>query len=133
MRIMADANIIVSAILFPQSTVAKMLAHVVDTHKLVLSQYTIDEVKDVFDKKFPQKIAEMKKFQKEIPYERFILKKAVYKKYPEIRDVDDLPVLANAIESKVDLLVTGDKDFENIAIETPQIMSPREYINKYME
>jgi uncharacterized protein len=133
MRIMVDANIIVSAILFPKSVIANVLNHLTDNYSLVLSKYTIYEVEDVFNEKFPHRIVEMKEFLQEIPYELFTLNKIKNKKYPNIRDIDDLPVLANAIESKVDLLITGDKDFDEIMIETPKIMKPREYIEKYMD
>jgi len=133
MRIMVDANIIVSAILFPKSVIANVLIHLTDNYSLVLSKYTIFEVEDVFNEKFPHRIVEMKEFLQEIPYELFTLNKIKNKKYPNIRDIDDLPVLANAIESKVDLLITGDKDFDEIIIETPKIMKPREYIEKYMK
>ena len=55
------------------------------------------------------------------------------KKYPDIRDMDDLPVLANAMESNIDLLVTGDKDFDDIIIEKPKIMKPRKYTDEYIK
>jgi putative toxin-antitoxin system toxin component, PIN family len=132
MRVMADANIIVSAILFPKSVIANVLKHVIDNYSLVLSKYTIYEVEDVFNEKFPQRITEMKNFLQKIPYELFTLKKTKTKKYPNIRDIDDLPVLANAIESKVDLLITGDKDFDDVLIKRPKIINLRKYINEYM-
>ena len=75
----------------------------------------------------------MKDFMKKVPYELFILKKFDSKKYPNIRDTDDLPVLANAIESNIDVLVTGDKDFDDVIIEKPKIMKPREYIDEYIK
>jgi putative PIN family toxin of toxin-antitoxin system len=133
MRIMVDANIIVSAILFPKSIVARVFDHIIDNYSLVLSQYTINEVEDVFNEKFPHKIDEMDDVMKKVPYELFILEKMYNKKYPEIRDIDDLPVLANAIESNVDLLVTGDKDFDDITIEKPIIINPRKYTEEYMK
>ena len=129
---MVDANIIVSAILFPKSIVAKAFSHLIDNHHLVLSKYTIDEVKDVFNEKFPHRLVEMKEFMRKIPYEFFVMNKITAKKYPNIRDIDDLPVLANAIESKVDILITGDKDFDDISIERPLIMKPRNYFDVYM-
>jgi len=132
MRVMADANIIVSAILFPKSVIANVLKHVIDNYSLVLSKYTIYEVEDVFNEKFPHRITEMKDFLQKIPYELFTLKKAKTKKYPNIRDIDDLPVLANAIESKVDLLITGDKDFDDVLIKKPKIINPRKYIDEYV-
>jgi putative PIN family toxin of toxin-antitoxin system len=132
MNIMIDTNIIVSAILFPESIIAKTFKHIANNYHLVLSQYTIDAMENVFKEKFPHKLTEMKQFLKQVPYELFILNKAENKKYPKIRDDKDLPVLMNAIESRVDLLITGDKDFEDVITEKPKIMKPREYINKYM-
>ncbi|GHT91727.1 hypothetical protein FACS1894140_2770 [Spirochaetia bacterium] len=133
MQIMVDANILISAILFPQSTVTKVLRHIVSNHILMLSQYTIDETKKVFTKKFPHRIDEMNKFMEKIPYKLFFLNEIDNEKYPNIRDIDDLPVLANAIESNVDLLVTGDKDFDEIMIKKPKIIKPRKYIDEYMK
>ncbi|MCL1813796.1 MAG: putative toxin-antitoxin system toxin component, PIN family [Treponema sp.] len=128
---MVDANIIVSAILFPQSIVAETIKFIVSNHELTLSQYTIDEVKEVFNKKFPHRKKEMKYFIEKLPYKLFSLKEIDNKKYPNIRDIDDLPVLANAIESNIDLLVTGDKDFNEIRIKRPKIMNPRKFLEKY--
>ena len=132
MRIMVDANIIISAILFPKSIISNVLNHLIDNYSLVLSDYTIDEIEDVFNEKFPHRIFEMKNFLQKTPYELFTLNKINNKKYPNIRGIDDLPVLVNAIESKVDLLITGDKDFDDIKIERPRIMNPRKYIDEYM-
>ena len=39
-------------------------------------------------------------------------------------EMKDYPVLYTAIIEEVDLLVTGDKDFSDIDIEKPEIMSP---------
>ena len=132
MQIMLDANIIVSAILFPQSIISKMIKHMVLNHKLILSQYTIGEIKEVFHKKFKNRVYEMDDFLEKLPYELFSLAEIKYKKYPNIRDVDDLPVLVNAIESSVDLLVTGDKDFDGMKTKGLKILKPKEYVDGYM-
>jgi len=132
MRIIVDANIIISAGLFPESNVGKALAHIVKNHKLFLCQYTLDELKNVFKRKFPQRIGYFNKFIENLKYELINIDIKEYKKYPQLRDVDDVPLLAYAIESKTDLLITGDKDFDNIDIKAPKIMKPIEYIEKYM-
>ena len=49
------------------------------------------------------------------------------KKYPKIRDIKDLPVLVSAILSDADILLTGDKDFEDIKIDKPLIFTPSKY------
>ena len=133
MQIMVDANIIVSAILFPQSIVAETIKHIVSNYELTLCQYTIDETKKVFNIKFPHREKEMKIFMEKLPYKLFLLKEINNKKYPNIRDIDDIPVLANAIESNVDLLVTGDKDFDGIIIDRPKILKPKKYIDEYIK
>ena len=129
---MVDANIIVSAILFPKSIVSETVKKIVFYDKLVLCQYTIDEIKKVFNKKFPHRINQMEEFMNKLPYELFSLKKANNKKYPDIRDIDDMPILANAIESNVDIFITGDKDFDEIKIKKPKIINPRKYVDEYM-
>ena len=38
----------------------------------------------------------------------------------------------NAIEAKVDILITGDKDFDDLNLEKPKILKPRKYIDEYI-
>ena len=54
-------------------------------------------------------------------------KKIDEKKYPKIRDIKDLPVLVSAILSDSDILITGDKDFEDVKIDKPLIFTPAAY------
>jgi putative PIN family toxin of toxin-antitoxin system len=132
MRVMVDANIVISAILFPKSIISGILKHIVLNNNLVLSQNIIDEIKEVFNRKFPHRINEMEIYLKKLPYKLFTLKNIHNDKYPNIRDIDDLPILANAIESNVDIFITGDKDFDDIKIIKPVIMKPNKYKEEYM-
>jgi predicted nucleic acid-binding protein len=56
-------------------------------------------------------------------------KKINEKKYPNIRDINDLPILVSAILSDADILLTGDKDFEEIKINKPLIFTPKQYFD----
>jgi putative PIN family toxin of toxin-antitoxin system len=132
MEIMTDSNIIVSAILFPKSLVSRVFDHVLDNNTLVLCDYIIKEVENVFLGKFPHKINEMRKFMEKIKYKLVDLNKNDISKYPNIRDANDFPILIAAIESTVDILITGDKDFDEIIIERPRIMKPRQFMDEYM-
>lgn len=49
-----------------------------------------------------------------------------------IRDLKDYPVIYTAIREQVDILITGDKDFTDIDIESPEIINPSEFKQKYM-
>jgi predicted nucleic acid-binding protein len=75
----------------------------------------------------------LNKFTGRLKYELVDIKIIDYEKYPKIRDNDDMPLLASAIEAKVNILITGDKDFDEIMIKSPKIMKPREYIEEYMK
>ena len=46
-------------------------------------------------------------------------------------DVDDEKVLYSAIIADVDILLTGDKDFSDIEIEKPEILTPGAFLEKY--
>ena len=98
MRVFVDTNVVISAMLFPNGKVAKVFSHLLEKHTLIISSYTKDECKEVFEKK-----------------------------YPKIRDIKDLPVLVSAILSDSDILLTGDKDFEDIKIDKPLIFTPAKY------
>jgi putative PIN family toxin of toxin-antitoxin system len=130
---MVDANIIISAGLFPESNVGKALKHIMQNHSLVLSQYTLEEIKEVFERKFIKRIEHLNKFVNELKYELINIEINDYTKYPQVRDKDDTPLLAYAIESKVDILITGDKDFDEIKIKIPNILKARDYIEQYMK
>ena len=114
MRISVDTNIIISAGLFPESNIGKALKHIMQNHNLVMSQYTLDELKEVFEKKFVRKIEYLNQFVEDLKYELIDIRIDNYEKYPRIRDKDDIPLLAFAIEANVDILITGDKDFDEM-------------------
>jgi len=44
----------------------------------------------------------------------------------------DYPVLYTAIIENIDVLITGDKDFADIEIEKPEILTPADFIAKYL-
>lgn len=54
-----------------------------------------------------------------------------YTAVPDIRDEKDAAILATAILEKVDIIVTGDKDFLMLELPRPGIMTMAEFIAKY--
>lgn len=53
-------------------------------------------------------------------------------KYPAIRDIADLPILVSAIIEDVDVIGTGDKDFFDVEVEKPEIITVKEYFERYI-
>lgn len=132
MRIMLDTNILISVIIFNSNKLKELLVNICDNHTLILSSYIIEELEDVVNRKFPSKKASLSKFLYQLPYELNYTPLDVIKDLEiEIRDPKDLPILNSAIVSDVDIFITGDKDFENVQIEKPVIMTAIEFLEKY--
>ena len=51
--------------------------------------------------------------------------------FPEMRDAKDSPILATAIMEKIDVFVTGDKDFLVLDVEMPEIVTMAEFLRQY--
>lgn len=130
MRIFVDTNIIISAILFPAGKVASVFSHILESQEIIISSYSIKECEAVFSRKFPDKVTLLKTFFSQIQFELFDTPKKINeKKYPNIRDIKDLPILVSAILSDADILLTGDKDFDEIKINKPLIFTPKQYFD----
>ena len=133
MRIMIDANVIYSALTLPISLVGKRLQHIKENHTLVLCEYVIKESEGIFEEKRPKDLKRFKLLLNNMADEIFDLKEINETKYPHIRDIKDYPVLASAIEADVDLLITGDTDFDDVKyIKKPRIITPGEYEKMFM-
>ena len=132
MRIMIDTNIIISAILFPNSLPSRFVEEVTSKHSIVLCSHIIDELHRVFNKKFKDKLLYLEKFLSKFSFELVYTPQDIeIDKYPDIRDVADLPILVSAIVEDVDVIVTGDKDFFDVEIEKPEIITVKEYFERY--
>jgi len=130
---MIDTNVIYSAIFFPDSNIAKMVEYIKSNHVLVLSKYIINEVDDVLINKCKDNYLEIKCSLNNLIDQVIDVKGIDSTKYPTIRDIDDLPVLAAAIILKVDILITGDKDFDDVVVDKPRILKPRQFQDEYMK
>ncbi|MFW6029708.1 MAG: putative toxin-antitoxin system toxin component, PIN family [Halanaerobiales bacterium] len=129
MRVMIDTNIFISSILFPNSLPARLVEDVLYKHNLVLCSQIIEELHEVFNRKFETKIKDLEKFLSCLSYELvYTPLKINNDEYPEIRDEKDLPILVSAVLSDVDCFVTGDKDFFDVEIERPEIVSAKEFL-----
>ena len=50
----------------------------------------------------------------------------------EIRDPDDAAVLYSAMLAQAAVLITGDKDFSDVNVPTPEILTPAGFVSKYI-
>lgn len=125
MRILVDTNILISAILFPESVVAKALLHITENHSMVLCDQNITELREVLQRKHPDKLPDVEVLLAEMSYE---LIPAAYHVEKLIRDAKDQPILNAAIISNVDIILTGDKDFLSLDMEHPRCMNVADFM-----
>ncbi len=133
LRIMLDTNILISASVFRSHTMNQIMTYVHDCHTLVISSYVMEELYEVIKRKFPGKIQNVEEFFSGIRYEYVHTPLNFDKKDLYIRDVKDYPVLYSAVTENIDILITGDKDFSELGMEKPEILTPAEFIKKYMQ
>ncbi|MCM3760156.1 putative toxin-antitoxin system toxin component, PIN family [Alkalihalobacillus oceani] len=131
MRIMIDTNILISAILFPNSHMDGILRIITEKHKLVLSSFVVNEFFEVVKRKFANKVKLADRFLVSLPFELVYTPKNIEEGMFEIRDSKDYPVLYMAIVEDVDILITGDKDFFDVEIERPEILTPTQFLERY--
>ena len=131
MRIAVDTNILISAILFPNSSMNELIKVIAEKHNFILSSFVIEELMAVVQRKFAGKEEAVDRFLSKFPYEMVYTPKEMRQDLFQIRDEKDYPILYTAIIEDVDVLITGDKDFTDIEIEKPEILTPAQFLEKY--
>lgn len=132
MRIMLDTNIFISMIFFPSDKTRELARRLADGHQMVICDYVIEELRLVVERKFPTKVKFLEAFFMELPFELVYTPKSLdLEIFPEMRDVKDLPILATAIMEGIDVLLTGDKDFFALDIESPDILTMTDFLQIY--
>ena len=129
MRVMCDTNVLISGLLFVDSVPGKVLRYVAEQERLVLASYIVDELRQVFQNKFPDKTEHLIRYLERREFEFFATPHDLqYVSMPTLRDAKDEPVLASAILADVDILITGDKDFADVKIDRPIILTPAAFL-----
>lgn len=128
---MIDTNVLLSALLFPGPCMDALMRSVAAEHRLVLSSFVVGELRKVVARKFPGNGEAIESLLRNMPYE--LVETPVHPEPGlfEIRDEKDYPVLCSAIAGDVDVFVTGDRDFENLSIGRPVIVSPAAFLERY--
>lgn len=133
MRIMLDTNVLLSIAAFKSRNMGAMLGWICQEQQLVLSTYVVDECYEVVRRKKPALIPALDRFFEALPFEMVHTPEILPKhEWFTIRDSADEKVLYSAIASDVDVLITGDKDFDDISIEKPDIMTPRQFMETFI-
>jgi hypothetical protein len=101
------------------------LALVLDEHRLVLTDWIIDELHEVVGRKRPDLLAALDAFLDGIDYE---LASPGDPSVP-ISDPDDQPILDAAVAGAADVIVTGDKALLSLVLDRPRILTARDFLD----
>ena len=124
MRVFLDTNLLVGAV-HTRGLCADVFRTCLANHDLVLGETVLQELRDVLRRKLGIPEAPVRAF------DAYLRGQAVVIGDPpplslKLRDISDLPILAEAVAGSADLLVTGDAELlEVAALEGVQILSPR--------
>lgn len=129
---MLDTNIFISLIFFPSVQTRELARKLAESYQIVVCDYVIEELRLVTERKFSAKRKFLDRFFMELPFELVYTPKELdLNEFPEMRDVKDSPILATAIMENIDVFLTGDKDFSVLDVETPQILTMKEFLEQY--
>ena len=131
MRVMLDTNILASAFVFKSKKMNELIYKLSVEHEIVICSYTIEELKELVDTKFKVTQKDLDEFLKDFPFILVYSPTTVENKLFEIRDKNDYIILHTAIIENVDVFITGDKDFNDIDIDKPEIMNVTEFLERY--
>lgn len=130
-KVLIDTNILISAALSSTGTpYAAYIKAVTYPYRGVICDQNVDELRRVFNRKFPHKLHLLDRFLAisltvlqliETPVDEIDNEQ-------KIRDVKDRPILRAAINADVDIILTGDKDFLEANIEKPRAMTAAEFM-----
>jgi predicted nucleic acid-binding protein len=103
-------------------------------HDAVVCDYSMDELRRVYNRKFPHRIQDFERFVSLLALSVEIVATPPNEEQVHgenmVRDVKDRPILRAAIATKVDALLTGDKDFLESSIIIPKIITAAEFLHK---
>ncbi len=131
MKVMLDTNILISAFVFKSKKMNELIYKLSKEHEIIICSYTVEELKELIGAKFKVNPKDLDEFLKNFPFNLVYSPTSVENKLFDIRDKNDYIILHTAIIEDVDIFITGDKDFDGIDIDRPEIMNATEFLEKY--
>jgi putative PIN family toxin of toxin-antitoxin system len=124
---------LISAALWPGSVPARAYSKAVaHPHEAFVCSYTLFELQDVFNRKFPLRKVELEEFIADLKQVVSIVQSPdpgeTTLGTPRLRDPKDEPILYAALQQSVDYLITGDKDLLEAGLDTPVVITADQFL-----
>ena len=130
MIISVDTNILIQASISNGKS-RKMLEQICANNELVLSEVVLIEYKEVIKRNYILNRYEPINILENIKYKTIGIQKNIDYNLFNIRDRKDYLVLYCLLD-KVDIFISNDKDFNDVTIEKPLIMTPLKFVKEFM-
>jgi len=108
MRILLDTNVLIAAFI-TRGVCSDLLEHCIHRHKLVTSEFILNEFREHMIGKFQYSVSETEEAV-ELLRTKMEVVTPVQLEHPVCRDPDDDVVLGTALAGNVACIITGDKD-----------------------
>lgn len=126
MKVILDTNVLASAAA-TRGLCADVLRAALAEHELVICKNITDELSRILADKFGVAPSLIREFFWLIRQDAITVEPGVVQEVA-LKDKDDLGILAAAVAAQADVLVTGDKEFQDLGqIERTRILSPRAF------
>jgi uncharacterized protein len=127
-----DTNVLISALIFPESKVAKTIEIVFNSGKVLVSPHFAKEFSSVIQRKKFDTYTSLKnrnQFLHDFMERSFWINPV--EKIQACRDVKDNMILELAVDGQADIIITGDKDLLELhPFREIFILSPNEFLNQ---
>jgi len=133
-KYLLDTNVLVSAALYPHGTAGRAYDRALtESVSVVVCDYTLVELRHVFEVKFPDRLASLDSFVRGISPGIGIVAtpEAVAREadVQAIRDPKDWPILRAAVAAEADAIITGDKDLLDAGLTRPAAITPAQFLS----
>jgi len=108
MKVLLDTNVLIAAFI-TRGVCSDLLEHCIHRHKLVTSEFILNEFREHLVGKFQYTMSEAEEAVELLRSKMEVVMPATLK-HPACRDPDDDVVLGTALAGDVTCVVTGDKD-----------------------
>ena len=126
MRVLLDTNVIISAVA-TRGLCADVLRAVLSDHGLVTCRGILHEVRRILRSKFSLPAELISEYVELISHDAILAEPGAMP-LVQIKDRDDVEIIAAAIAGDVDVLVTGDAELQGIkSIQGVRVLSPRAF------
>lgn len=120
MKLLIDTNVLISAFVYDGKPLSLLETLLKEGHNVYVSEYIEREFREKVTQKWRRREQDILSEYARI---RLPVLKSTENVYHVLRDLDDDPILSDAIYHNVDLILSGDKDFLESGLRHPKIMS----------